>query len=365
MKRPTRVPASMMVRMNKASNAGPLQILAQSRFLLKSREEEGPLLLFKIAAPLHDLRLGKDISFQLAPDTFLAPIPDWLRNDDFTLKRLSQPDREELAACTHCFLAEYEVDEAAELLASRKEKETYRSAKGIKSDEVYLANFALWLLRFPSVGFNLVFHAQGSSIKQTVRHDRFLCPDDQHHRRKLISEDLKSVQSLYTALCKIPRHSPPWAAFRAVTSGLQMQRIEIRHLLLWIALEALFGVADGEIKYRLSQRLAFFVANDRSEAGELFIKAKQGYDARCKMAHGAWGPKTLNTEKAIALTGITEDFIRRAFIRLLQDEEISKKFCGSAEKRSAYLDQLPFEEFIGHPGTIPAPAQSSEDTDGE
>ncbi len=278
------------------------------------------------------------------------------------LKRLSQPDQDELAACTHCFLSEYEVDEAAELSSSRVEKETRRSAEGIKSDQIYLANLALWLQQLPSIGFNLVFHARGGYIHEPPpRHDRFLYHfNDETHRRRITPDDLESVKRLYTALCKIPRYSAPWTAFRAVTSALQMQRNEIRHLLLWIALEALFGAADGEIKYRLSQRLAFFIANDRSEAGELFVKAKQGYDARCKMAHGAWGPKTQNTEKAVALTGITEEFVRRAFVRLLQDDETTKKFCGSGENRSAYLDHLPFEESIGHSGTLPPPARSPE-----
>jgi hypothetical protein len=49
------------------------------------------------------------------------------------------------------------------------------------------------------------------------------------------------VKRLYAALSKIPRHSAPWAAIRAATSALQMQVNEIRRLLLWIALEALFG----------------------------------------------------------------------------------------------------------------------------
>jgi hypothetical protein len=323
-------------------------------------------LLFKIAAPLHDLRLGRNIFFQLAPDTFLAPIPDWVRNDEFILKRLSQPDRDELAACTHCFLSEYEVDEDAELMASRAGKEIFVSAKGTKSDQVYLANLAMWLQRLPYVGFNLVFHARESYCESPWRHDRFLyLPNDEPHRRAITSDDLESVRSLYTALCKIPRDSAPWAAFRAVTSALQMDHNEIRHLLLWIALEALFGVADGEIKYRLSQRLAFFIANDRIEAGELFVKAKHGYDARCKIAHGAWGPKTKKTETAVTLTGITEEFVRRAFVRLLQEEEISKKFSGSDKNRCAYLDRLPFEESIGRPGTIPSPARSPEDADCE
>jgi hypothetical protein len=225
----------------------------------------------------------------------------------------------------------------------------------------------MWLGRLPSVGFNLVFHARGNNIFEPPhQHDRFLyLPDDETHRGGITAEELESVKRRFTALCNIPRHSAPWTAFRSVTSALQMRRNEIRHLLLWIALEALFGVADGEIKYRLSQRLAFFLANDRSEAAELFAKAKQGYDTRCKMAHGAWGPKTLNTQNAVELTGITEEFVRRAFTRLLADDETTKKFCGSEKNRSLYLDHLPFEEPTRHADDLRLAAQFSEDVDGE
>ncbi|HEY6393454.1 MAG TPA: hypothetical protein VIX89_19380 [Bryobacteraceae bacterium] len=319
-------------------------------------------MLFNTVAPLHDLDLGHNVSFQLAPDASLVPIPDWLRKDASTIERLSQQDQNELAACTHCLLCEYEIDEAAGLLVSgvderRSKKGDGRSANAVRYDLVFLANLALWLQRLPSVGFNLVFHARKDSrafnITESRRHERFLYhSNDEIHRRRITRDDLESVQRLYVMLSKIQRHSPPWAALRAVTSALQMRRNEIRHLLLWIALEALFGVADGEIKYRLSQRLAFFVANDRIEAKELFAKAKQGYDARCKMAHGAWGPKTLNTNEAVTLTGVTEEFIRRAFVRLLQDDETIKHFCGSEKNRCAYLDHLPFEE-SRHPGTPP------------
>jgi len=82
---------------------------------------------------------------------------------------------------------------------------------------------------------------------------------------------------------------------------------------------------------------------------ELFAKAKNGYDARSKMAHGNWGPTTQNTDEAMAVTGITEEFVRRALTRLLQDDDTIKQFCG--KNRDAYLDNLPFGESIGHPGT--------------
>jgi Apea-like HEPN len=302
-------------------------------------------VLFTTVAPFHDLHLGRDVSFQLAPDTYLAPIPDWLKSDQSTLSRLSQRDQEGFATCTHCFLSEYEVDEAAELLASRRENATYRSPKGAKLDEIYLANLALWLMRLSSVGFSLVFHAIANRVQEPWHHDRFLYhPNDGVHSSQPTLRDLDTMKTLFTAMCRVPRHSALWTAFRAVTSALQMQRNEIRHLLLWIALEALFGTTDGEVKYRLSQRLAFFLAKDRNEAFQLFVKAKQGYDARSKIAHGAWGSKTLNSKQSVALTGTTEEFVRRSFVRLLQDGATTEKFSGSGNGRSAYLDRLPFEE---------------------
>jgi hypothetical protein len=51
----------------------------------------------------------------------------------------------------------------------------------------------------------------------------------------------------------------------------------------------------------------------------------------------------------MAVTGITEEFVRRALTRLLQDDDTIKQFCG--KNRDAYLDNLPFGESIGHPGT--------------
>ena len=98
------------------------------------------------------------------------------------------------------------------------------------------------------------------------------------------------------------------------------------------------------IKYRLSQRLAFFVASDLTEASDLFAKAKRGYDFRCKVAHGKWSQKTQNTDEAVELTGRTEEFVQRSLIRLLQDDDIARQFYG--KDREAYLDDLPFAESI-------------------
>jgi hypothetical protein len=84
---------------------------------------------------------------------------------------------------------------------------------------------------------------------------------------------------------------------------------------------------------------------------------------RFKKAAPLWARQGLSA--AVELTGITEEFVRRAFTRVLADDETTKKFCGSEKNRSLYLDHLPFEERSRHADDLRLATQSSEDVDGE
>ena len=111
---------------------------------------------FELAAPLHDLHLDDDTSFQLAPGESLAPIPEWVTRDEQIISWLSQADRDQLASCTHCFLCKYNADRAGRLRPKRmrgtKGAAPDRGTKGEKTDLIYLANLAFWLQRLPRVG---------------------------------------------------------------------------------------------------------------------------------------------------------------------------------------------------------------------
>jgi hypothetical protein len=139
------------------------------------------------------------------------------------------------------------------------------------------------------------------------------------------------------ALTQIQRETAVWTALRATTAALQMRVEEIRYLLLWVAIEALFG-ANMDIKYRISQRLAFFLGKNRAEAREIFSKAKKAYDFRSKVAHGAWK----RDQQSTALTAATETLLRQALTRVLLDGAGIQHFVGSTERRDAYLDELVF-----------------------
>lgn len=52
-------------------------------------------------------------------------------------------------------------------------------------------------------------------------------------------------------------------------------------------MESLFGPEDGgEIAYRLSQRIAFFLESDRGSAQKTYALAKDCYKVRSKLVHG-------------------------------------------------------------------------------
>lgn len=232
-------------------HAGGAQICDWST---RIRDGRIAIMLRQTVVPLHDARFqfdSKQQYFTFSPNLVLAAVPAWLRNDNFYLKRLSEVDRSGLERCEYCLIHEYEDSQRA----TAKSKETDpRPQTAIASDLVFLANLALWLRSLSPIGFSLMFNARqyGDTfvVESLTPHERFLYHPNDRDQNVVTPQDLLAAQRLYNSLSNLRRHSAPWTACRAVTAALQMQHNEIRHLLLWIALEALFGVeSSGEIKY--------------------------------------------------------------------------------------------------------------------
>ena len=97
----------------------------------------------------------------------------------------------------------------------------------------------------------------------------------------------------------VPRDSAVRTAIRALWTGLTSQTLDIRYSLLWVALEALFGANEsGEITYKVSQRIAFFLANTPEEGRRLFRTAKKCYGIL----------ETMDDRKKIALLKLLAEF---------------------------------------------------------
>jgi len=131
---------------------------------------------------------------------------------------------------------------------------------------------------------------------------------------------------------------PVWTALNTLWIALYQQWLEQAYLFLWIALEALFGPADGrKVKRRLSRRIASFLGTDKRSVGQLREKVKHGYACRCEVAHGM---RLDELEKKGQLRLYeAQGLIRDALKKILLDPNWVRKISGKDRER--HLDKLP------------------------
>src|SRR5262249_426812 len=154
------------------------------------------------------------------------------------------------------------------------------------------------------------------------RHSPLLChPADEDAQPT--EDEVQRASTLHDALSKLQRRNAIWTAVRSTWAALQMSTEEVRYLLFWIALEALFGPEDGrEITFRLAQRIALFLGQDKAEAQNIYKRVKSGYSFRSQVAHGRWK----SNAKSIELMADAESCVRQSLVRILSDAKLTKQF---------------------------------------
>ena len=288
--------------------------------------------------PLHNLYLTGDVQFAFSDGLVLTNLPSWVKTDSM-VNELHPQERSAIVEASHCFLVEYEAQAFGSPDPEWKGDQP-RSIQESKQDLVVLANLALWLRRPSAACFVFAIHGPKfgkSPVAQRIdRPSPLLChPRDEE--TVLSPEDVELARGLHASLVQLPQDHSVRTAVHATWAALQMNMREIRYLLLWIALEALYGPEDArEITFRLAQRMALFLAEDTSEARKIFAAAKKGYRFRSKVAHGRWKQEpTADLQIAEA-----ETFVRQSLLKILGDSQLTATFRGKG--RETYLDDLVF-----------------------
>jgi hypothetical protein len=153
---------------------------------------------------------------------------------------------------------------------------------------------------------------------------------------RLSQSDLGRVALLFAASKRCGPNGTVGTALRMALRALGEREPDIRLVLQWVALEALFGVGTGEQNFKLSTHIALFCGETAEERHRLAKLAKDLYTRRGKVVHGE-GRDTLDEEinDCIALEGV----VRRALTKILLDENLLAKFEGKAARKS-YLAGL-------------------------
>lgn len=263
------------------------------------------------------------------------------------LDDLSSLQRQELRLLTYAFVAEYRADDP-DTFDSGWTGHTPRSKQAQAIELIHLANLALWLALPSKIGFEILVHAdQPDADTWNLRQLHIfhpLIPLSSYAQARLGKNDFEFARGLYLALAsltKLPREGTVWTAIHALRQALTEETWVIRYLLLWVALEALFGPEDArEVTFRLSQRAAFFLTDDRMEAQKLFDVVKTGYSWRSKVVHGMRLRKRPKKTSDEEMMSEVEDLLRRSLKRLLNDLPTIETFEG--KNRERYLDSLVF-----------------------
>lgn len=106
-------------------------------------------------------------------------------------------------------------------------------------------------------------------------------------------------------------------------------------------MESLFGPEDGgEIAYRLSQRIAFFLESDRGSAQKTYALAKDCYKVRSKLVHG-FRVARINDGDFVKYLTESETLLRRSLLKVLGTPSTITNMEGKG--REEYLDNLVFD----------------------
>jgi hypothetical protein len=280
--------------------------------------------------PLVDLYAGLKTPVCFAGGFLLTPVPDLLRQDEW-IEGLSAADRKVLEGLLYAFVVEYETPPDV-TSGSPADDSISIKVQRVKLEIAQLANFALWLARPSPACFDLVFNSPrregGWRLPFIEKKSRIICHS--RDRGGLLSDaDLDEARRLHSALCAMPEDSAVRTAVHAGWSALQLDQVEVRYLLLWIGLEALFASEDGgRSADLLAGRIGRFISNDNRSAEERYQRARPAYLLKSRIAYG----QTTEPAALAEFAHETEALLRHAIRKILSVRELTERFSRGADR---------------------------------
>ncbi len=271
-------------------------------------------------------------------DVKIAAKPDLLEDEEI-IKHLGTSQKMSIKDSEIAFITECEADSLGEPDPHWK-GDALRSKQDVAFEKIQICNLALWLAKPTNLATDTLLHIRVDSTHSFAQQTSSIDPIHPHLEDRNNSHTKESYQlarEINSAVLGIERKHSTWMAFRTLMDALTNLSLEIRFILLWVGLEALFGI-DKEISYRISNRIAFFVSNDKREAKKIFLEMKLSYDLRSEIVHGLRISKSKKRDLMKILYN-TETAIRRSLLRIFLEKGLVDVF-NDEKKRNEFLDNL-------------------------
>lgn len=277
-------------------------------------------------------------AFHLAGGVHLEPTPDWVKDGEAS-KYLSWSQRENVENSQLAFSMAYEADAVGTPDPNWRGSRP-KSIQSVVDEKFALAAFALWLSKPSPLSCGTVLHFDCEGDPASIRQTSSLYPILVMEQEALCTptiDDLKLGGEVLEKMLTVDRQTSLWTAIQMMLMSLRERKWELRYLLQWIALEALFGPEEpNETTFRLSHRVALFLSDNLDERRQTFRDAKVAYRWRSKIVHGGRLGK-LSGEKSLELSENTEGFLRKSFRKIFLTSALLARFEGDREQ---FLDDL-------------------------
>ena len=282
-------------------------------------------------------------SLEFANGVKLESLPDWVKTEK-ALKFIGWSRRQSISKFALIgFTIQYEAGSLGDPDTDWKGTKP-RSKQEKAIEQILLANLSIWIAKPSKFSYDTILHFDRPGDPESIRQSISTFGLVPHHfdaDTELSAEDFDTAIAVHNSICSLHRDGNLWTASRLLWRALSERMWEARFLLLWVVMEALFGPTDPrEITYRLSQRVAFFLGQNRDEIEQLFNNTKALYSLRSKTVHGARLSKLPEDRSAQVLYDV-EKLARKSISKILLDDRLIKKFDG--KKRDEFLDNRMFE----------------------
>lgn len=281
--------------------------------------------------------LAEGVSLSAPPAEYYEPaIASWIVENHGSARKFQ--------TAPVAFVAKYEADAMGERDPDWKGISP-RTKQDRALDAIRFANIGMWLARPSAIGFEFYMHLSaeeigGVSVRQSGTFFALRTHPD-YDGATVSRADVEKAREMAAALATMPRPGVLATAARMMWFALTEDQWDSRFLLLWIAIEALFGPEDNfakRVSAEIPRRVARFFGKDRKEEIEAYQIVEDNYDWRSRVVHGQ-RVDGLTEPKSRDLVRHAEGIARTAFRRFLKTPELIATFSDPA-RREAHLDAL-------------------------
>lgn len=289
-----------------------------------------------IVAPLDCLCMPERIAaFPLTPGLVFDRTPDFIRSK-IVLDKLSFWDRERVVHAEFSLLCNPMI-----FLPTRSVSNALDQVH-VAQEHLNLAVLAIWLARPGPAYFPVLIGCRpsdpGSGLNLLTQ--RRVATYPSQNSAGFDTTDLSTAAELLPIMSGLFIAEPASSLFMAITvlwSAIHESNIAMRHSLIWIALEALFGTKEaGETLYRLAHRIALFAPSDGESRPDICKKVKKSYGLRSKFIHGSGHFGLSDDADEVPLW--TERLLRHCLLCIVRSAELVSTFKGS--QREEFLEGL-------------------------